>query len=74
MFKLQSTSKYSPFDAIHLLRLFSIAQTVFELSVLMFFSVSAIFLFHLFHISKTFPSEYFFSSGGKKKVARGEIL
>ena len=31
MFKVQSPSKYSPFDAIHLLRLFSIAQNSFEL-------------------------------------------
>ena len=31
MFKLQLPSKYSPSDAIHLLRLFPTAQAVFEL-------------------------------------------
>ena len=31
MFKLQSPSKYSPFDAIYLPRLFSMTQTKFEL-------------------------------------------
>ena len=31
MFKVQSPSKYSPFDAIHLSRLFPLLKTVFEL-------------------------------------------
>ena len=31
IFILQKTSKYSPFDAIHLLRLFLLLKTVFEL-------------------------------------------
>ena len=31
MFKLQSPSKYSPFDAIRLLRFFLLLKTIFEL-------------------------------------------
>ena len=61
MFKLQSPSKYSPFDAIHLLRLFSTAPNSFwtcqfwYLLVLLPFFVSPllcrqnIFLWGLFH-------------------------
>ena len=61
MFKLQSPSKYSPFDAIHLSRHFSTAQKqCLNLLILMPFSASATFLFHLFHISKMFPFEVFF--------------
>ena len=41
--------------------------------ILMPFSAFAIFLFHLFHIGKTFPFEDFFHSEEQKKVTRGEI-
>ena len=67
MFKLQSPSKYSPFDATHLSRFFSTAQNRFWtyqfwcLLVLLLF-----FLFHLFHIGKTFPFEDFFIWGNKQ--------
>ena len=58
MFKPQSPSKYSPFDAIHLSRDFSTAQNSFWTR---FWSLSLllIFLFHIFHISKTLPLRTF---------------
>ena len=40
-------------------------------SILMPFTVPAIFLFHLFHIGKTFPSENFFHPGETKKIPLG---
>ena len=64
MFKLQPPSNFFPFDAKHLTRLFFHCSKVFEfvnLSILMPFSISAIFLFHLFYIGKTFPLEDIFS-------------
>ena len=62
MFKLQSPSKYSPFDAIYLLRLFSpLLKTVFERvdfwCLLVFLPF---FLFYLLHVGKMFPFEDFF--------------
>ena len=46
MFKFQSPSKYSPFDAIHLLRLlFYCSEQFLNLTTLMPFSASAIFCF-----------------------------
>ena len=71
MFKLQSSSKHSFFDAIQLSRHFSTAQNSFlNLSILMSFSAFAVFLFHLFHISGTFPFENFFHPGKQKEVFR----
>ena len=50
---------------------FSTAQNNFlNLSILMPFSASAVFLFHLFHVSKTFPFEDFFHWGNQKKSLR----
>ena len=61
--KLQSPSKYSPFDAIRLLRHFSHCSKQFlNSSILMPFSVSVVFCFTS-SISKTFPFEGFFSLG-----------
>ena len=63
MFKLQSPSEYSSLDAIHLSRpFFHYSKQFLNSSILMPFSASAIVclficLFHLFHISKTFPFE-----------------
>ena len=63
MFKLQSPSKYSPFDAIHQLKsFFHCSEQFLNLSILMPFSAFAV-LFHLFHISKMFPFEDFFHPG-----------
>ena len=46
MFKLQSPSKYSPFDAIHILRLFfPLLKQFLNTSLLMPFIASAIFCF-----------------------------
>ena len=71
MFKLQSPSKYSPFDGIHLSRFFFYCSSQFlNSSIFMSFSASAMFWFHLFHISKTFPFEDFFHQENKKKVAQ----
>ena len=74
MFKLQSPSKYSPFDAIHLLRLFPTAQNSFWtcwfwcLLVLRLFFVSP-----LPHQQKYFPVRTFFIWGNKKQVTWGVI-
>ena len=60
-FKLQSPSRCTPFDAIHLSRRFFHGSKQFlNLSMLMPFRASVVFWFHLFHISKTFPFEEFF--------------
>ena len=65
MFKFQSPSKYSPFDAIHLARIFShCSEDLLNSLILMPFSAVAIFfLFYLFHKGKPFPLEGFFHSG-----------
>ena len=61
MFKLQSPSKYSPLVAVHLSRcFFHCSKQFLNLLIVMPFSASAVFLFYLFHISKTFPFEDFF--------------
>ena len=74
MFKLQSPSKCSPFDAIHLSRLFYHCSKQFlKASVWMPCSASAVFLFHLFLFGNTFPFEDFFHLGKQNKVCWGEI-
>ena len=73
MFQVQSPSQYSPFDAIHLSRLFSTTKNSFWtcwfwcLLVLLPFFVSPL------HIGKTFVFEDFFHLGKQKKVAWGEM-
>ena len=73
MFKLQSPSKYSPFDAIHLSR-HKLAQNSFwtNSSIFMSFSASAIFVSPLPHWQSISLWELF-SLGETKKVARGEV-
>ena len=62
MFKLQSPSKYSPFDAIHLLRFFFHCSKQFlNSSILMPFSASAIFCFTYSTLTKHFPLRPFFN-------------
>ena len=74
MFKLQSPSKYSPFYAKHLLRhFFHCSKQFLNSSILMPFSSSAVFLCHLFHISKMFPFENFFHPGKQQKCCSGKI-
>ena len=70
MFKLQSLSKYSPSDAIHLSRcFFHCSKHFLNSSIFMPFSASAVFLSHLFHISKTFLFEDFFHPGNIKSFS-----
>ena len=74
MFKLQSPSKYSPFDAIDLLKhFFHCLKQFLDLSILMPFSDSVTFCFTSSISEKQFPLRTFFIQGNKKKVAQGEI-
>ena len=74
MFNLQSPSKYSPFDTIHLLRwVFLPLKTVFELVDFDAFECFCCFLFNLFHIGKIFPFEDFFHLRKQKQFAWGKI-
>ena len=72
--KLQSPSKYSPFDAIHLLRcFFHCSKQFLNSSILMPFSVSAIFCFTSSTSAKHCPLRTFFHSGKQqKKVPLGK--
>ena len=73
MFKLQSPSKYSPFDVIHLLRCsFHCSKQFLNSSILMPFRASAIFFVSPFS-GKCFPLRTFFIRGNKKKVTWGKI-
>ena len=70
IFKLQSPSKYSPFDVTHLLKRFPTVQ-VLNVSMLRPFSASTS-LFHFFHVGKTFPFEDFFHPGKQNKSRLGQ--
>ena len=71
MFKLQSPSKYSPFDAIHILRLFPLLKTVFELVDFDAYSAVAIFYF-TFSTSTKHSHLRTFSFGETKKNWSGQ--
>ena len=71
-FKLQSPSKYSTFDAIHLSRLFPLLKSVVDLVDFDAFLCFCHFLFHLFFFGVMFPFEDFFHPG-KQKKSLGEI-
>ena len=73
-FKLQSPSKYSPLDAIHLSRcFFHCSQQFLNLLILRPFSASAIFYFISSTLAKCFPLRiFFFSSRETKKVMQWE--
>ena len=76
MFKLQSPSKYSPFDAIYLSRpFFHCWKQCLNSLILMPFSVSAIFCFTSSTSAKCLPLRTFCIQGNKqtKKVAQGKI-
>ena len=74
MFKLQSPSNYSPFDAIQLLKFFFYCSEQFsDPSILKLFSASAIFCFTSSTSTKRFPLRTFFISGNKN-IAWGEIV
>ena len=67
MFKLQSPSKYSPFDAIHLWRhFFHCSKQFLNLSILMPFSPSATCCFTSSTSAKCFPLRNFFIWGNKQ--------
>ena len=69
MFKLQSPSKSSPSDSIHLLRhFFPLLKTGFELIGFDAFQCFCCFWFHLFHIGNMFLFEDFFHPGKQKKM------
>ncbi|KAF6104158.1 hypothetical protein HJG60_011176 [Phyllostomus discolor] len=71
IFKLQSPSKYSLFDIIHLsIHFFYCSKQVLNSAILMPFSASVVFVSPLTS-AKGFPLRTFFISGNKKKVARG---
>ena len=75
MFKLHSPSKYSPFDAIHLLRhFFHYSKQFLNSSILMPFKCSRHFLFSLLPHQQTFHFEDFCHPGKQKKVTWDEIL
>ena len=66
MFKLQSPSKYSPLDAVYLLRCFNCSKQFLNLSILMPFSASAVFCFTSSSTSaKCFPLRTFFIKWNK---------
>ena len=72
MFKVQSPSKYSPFDAIHLSRYFCHCSKQFlNSSILMPFSASAFFYFTFSTLAKHFPLGTFFVKENKKKSCLG---
>ena len=75
MFKLQSPSKYSPFDAIHLSRCFFHCSEQVLNSLILIPSSSSAFFFVCFTCStlaKCFPLRALFIQGDKKKITQGE--
>ena len=73
MFKLQSPSKYSAFDTIHLPRhFFHCSEQFLNSWILMLFSVSVGFCFTSSTLAKHFPLKTFFIQGNKK-FAQGKI-
>ena len=72
MFKLQSPSKLSPFDAIYLSRhLFPLLKTVFKLIDFDVLSASAIFCFTSSTSAQCFPLRTFFHMGKHKRMLLG---
>ena len=73
MFKLQSSSKYFPFDTMHLSRCFFHSSKEFlNSSILMPFCASAVFCFTSSTSAKLFLLRTFFIRGNNKKVSQGE--
>ena len=74
MFKPQSPSKYSPLDAMHLLKhFFPLLKTGFELIHFDAFQCLCHFLVHLFYTGKMIPfKDFFFIRGNKIKGTLGE--
>ena len=72
VFKLKSHSKYSPFEGIQPIETFFLLKTVLNLSILMPFSASAVFVSPLRHWQNVFSFENSLFRE-TKKVIRGEI-
>ena len=75
MFKLQSSPKYSPFDAIHVWDVFSHCSKQFlNSSILMSFSAFTVFFvcFTSFTLAKHFSLRNFFIWGNKKRSYSGQ--
>ena len=68
MFKPQSPSKYSPFDAVHPSRLSHCSREFLNTLILMPFSASAIFCFTSSTSARLFPLRIFFIQGNKKSL------
>ena len=74
MFKLQSSLKYSPCDAIHLSRCVLCSPKRFlNLLILMSISASAIFCFSSSTLAKHFPLRTFFTWGNKKQLLTARL-
>ena len=74
MFKLQSPSTHSLFNAITYWDIFFYCSNWFLNLSIMILLVSLLFLFHLFHVGKMFPSEDTFPPEKQtKKVSQGGI-
>ena len=74
MFKLQSPSNYSPFDAIQLLKFFFYCSEQFlDPSILKLFSASAIFCFTSSTSTKRFPLRTFFILGNKSHLGQDQM-
>ena len=72
MFKLQSPSKYSPFDVLHLLRhFFHCSKRFLNLLIVVPFSVCAVFCFTSSTSAKHLPLRTFFYLGNKQKMLLG---
>ena len=69
MFKLLSPTKYSPSDAIHLLRCFFHHSEQFLNSIFMFFSASVIFCFTSFILANHFLGLFSSRETNKKKCS-----
>ena len=68
MLKLHSPSKYAPFDAIHLLRLFSSSQKFLSSSILMSLHASARFCFTSSTLAKHFFEDFFHPRTQKESI------
>ena len=75
VFKLQSPAKYSPFDSVHLSRLFfHCSKWYLNSSISMLFSASAIFFcFTSSTLANCFHLRMFFHLGKQEKVTWGEV-
>ena len=75
MFKLQSPSKYSPFDLIHVSRLFLHCLKQFlNVSIFMLLRTSTVFCFISSTLAKGFPLRTFFIRGNKNSLLGRDLM